>query len=560
MKVNSRFTFDKIRFDRDNEIHLVLDLVAPKAEFQNKRPPLCIIPVLDCSSSMDGTKLHYAKQSLLKLVEHLTSDDYMGLVSFANDATPDAPPQRMTPERKEQLKKRIGDYVVRGCTNLSGGLGLALEMANNADLPESTLTRVVLFTDGHPNRGVTTLPELCTLLEKQMGRATVSMFGYGDDAAQELLDSMAAKGKGNFAYVKDPDSALAAFGKELGGLLSSYGQDIVIGVTPHGGHVISEVLTDAEVDEEVDGLVRIKLPQILSEETISVVVSTKLSKQKSAGPRAVNAFDVKIAYRALDENGKMVDHTVESKAKIQFVKDGEEQAQPTKAVDEIVARAQLVKAQIAAEEAAKRNDFQGASAALHGYQVSAAARGHDHLAQVGAAVGGMYTSSLSYGSSSGRRMSLKRASTRGMGTSSLTAEDQVMLQDAGYVVSNASQVSYATEFSSGANPSPESNVSVDQGSVSIGASSGTPAPTSTVTVGGAVSLGTTGASSGSIIWTGSGTSAGGWGGPPPVAPVIQPPASVPSPVVRRISTGPAPASSNSDKAPGRVKKSRSQRW
>ena len=100
MQIKPQFTFEQVRHDKDNDLHLVLSLTAPKSDWQAKRQPLCIIPVLDISGSMGGAKLDYAKQSLLKLVEHLSSDDYLGLVSFSSSARVDAKPEKMTPERK----------------------------------------------------------------------------------------------------------------------------------------------------------------------------------------------------------------------------------------------------------------------------------------------------------------------------------------------------------------------------------------------------------------------------------------------------------------------------
>lgn len=523
MQVKPQFTFEKIRFDQDNDTHLVLDILAPKAEFQGKRPPLCIITALDCSTSMnENNKLFYAKQSLLKLVDHLSSDDYLGLVSFATSTKEDAQPQRMTPERKERLRELIGNYRAHGNTNLSGGLISALHMAKNTDLPLSTLIRVIAFTDGQPNVGVTAPDELSRLLEKNVDRATVSTFGYGPDAVHDLLSVMADKGKGNYAYVKDPDSALTAFGKELGGLLSTYAQNITIGIQPHGGHSVTEVLSDAEVEEETDGLVRIKIPHLLSEETVNVVISTKMSKQKSAGPRAVNAFDVSVAYQAMDATGKMVDHVIESKAKIQFVREGEEQQKPTPSVDEIVARAQLVQAQIAAESAAKKGEFKTAGLALQGFQISAAARGHEKLAAVGSHVEGFYKNQQVYEGRAGRRRAMAKVVTRGMGMSaSLDAEDQALISDAGYVVSNSSQIAYTASF---AGTSATGNTA-DSGSASANAQ-----PEKAVQPNPSYPHLTT------------------WNGPTPG--VLQPPASTTTHAPVSVSAG----------SSSRVKKSRSKRW
>jgi len=466
MQIKPQFTFEQVRFDQENPVHLVLSVEAPKSDWQQNRPPLCLIPVLDISGSMSGPKLDYAKKSLLKLVEHLSADDFFGLVSFSSNARVDFEPGKMTPERKEQARAIIGKYHTEGSTNFSGGMLLGLQLANKLDLPEATLVRVIMFTDGQPTHGVTDQKGLCDLLGKQSGRASVSAFGYGEDACQELLLELSSAGKGNYAFVKDPDAALAAFGKELGGLLSTYAQDVVIELAPHHGHQIVEVLSDADVEEETTGEVRIKVPHLLSEETLSLVLSVKLAAQKQPGPRQVNAFDAKLTYQVLTAEGKLEARTDEAKAKVQFVKPGEEQVKPTPAVDEIVARAQLVKAQIEAEAAAKRGDYKTAGAVFKGLNL--ADRGHVGVAAVADHVQHLYASPASFNASAGNRIGMRRAMTRGVGASALAAEDEAVLGFAGYTVSNQVQAETAQRFSGGDQVAP-----VDLG---VGTSSSTPTP------------------------------------------------------------------------------------
>ena len=68
MKTTARLTHDKVRFDEGKDLHLVLTLEAPRIDWQKRRPPVCIIPVIDVSGSMAGDKLHFAKLSVMKLV------------------------------------------------------------------------------------------------------------------------------------------------------------------------------------------------------------------------------------------------------------------------------------------------------------------------------------------------------------------------------------------------------------------------------------------------------------------------------------------------------------
>lgn len=459
MKINPQFTLDKVRFDQPTDAHLVLSIEAPKSDWQAKRQPICVIPVLDISGSMRGEKMTYAKRSLLKMVEHLTSEDYLGLVSFSDSVYVDLAPEKMTPEIKEKARSVIGKYDVRGGTNFSSGLLKGLEVANSLDLPATTLVRVIVFTDGQPTHGITDPVGLSDLLEKCMGRSTVSAFGYGRDANQELLSGLSTKGKGNYAFVQDPDSALSAFGKELGGLLSTYAQDLVVEFAPSHGHQILKILSDADVEEETTGEVRVKLPQILSEETVNLVASVKISEQKQAGPRPVTAIDVKITYQTITAEGVFKTETEDAKARIQFVKAGEEQTKPTPSVDGIVALAQLVEAQVAAEAAAQRGEYKTAGEIFRGLNLES--RGHEKLGAMADHVGMMYTSNASYTASGGNRIGLRRAMSRGSTTSGVSRGDEALLRSCNLISENQAQVDTRALFEVPPEPAPVPNPVLD---------------------------------------------------------------------------------------------------
>jgi hypothetical protein len=213
------------------------------------------------------------------------------------------------------------------------------------------------------NQGEATVSQdLNVLLEKLKGRATLSAFGYGEDCDQELLADLAKKGDGTYYFVKNPDDALTAFARELGGLLSRYAHNIVIDAAAFNGHEIVEVVSDVDVEE--DGKkVKVTLPEILSEEERHVVFSLKLSKQSKPLPRALNVLDIKVSYDRI-EDGEKTSHSETIKAKLKFVKPGAEQGDPTEAVAAIVSLHKTVAAQVEAEEQAKVGNFAGAQSVL----------------------------------------------------------------------------------------------------------------------------------------------------------------------------------------------------
>lgn len=439
MLLKPQFTFEKVRFDQPTDLHLVVSVTAPKSDWQTHRPPLCIIPSVDRSGSMQGEKMAYTIRSLDKLIDHLTLEDTFGLVSFSTDSSIDFPPEKMTPDAKARAKKVVSNYRASGNTFLSGGIVRAFEVLANLDLGDTTITRVILFTDGDPNVGVTTVEGLTALITQQRGRASVSAFGYGRDAKQELLNSLATVGDGNYAFIQDPDSALGAFGKELGGLLSTYAQDLIIELTPRDGNQVLEILSDFDVEEIRTGEAWVKIPHILSEETIDIVLKAKLAAQKHPGPRQVNAIIAKLSCQVLGSDGKMKLEEAEGNAKVQFVKSGEEQTTPTKAVDELVARAQLLQAQNQAEAAAKRGDFAAAALCFSDAHLDFAARGHVRVAAASNLLGSNYKTPGVYSQTSGRRMGMSKGLNRARAASALADEDHVMLRSLGVVETNSAQ-------------------------------------------------------------------------------------------------------------------------
>lgn len=448
METRANLTFDKIRYDQENTAHLVVSLTAPVCAAA-KRPPLCVVPVIDVSPSMeegDGSKLRYAKKSLIKLIEHLSPQDYCGLIKFSATAETVQRPVLCTPEAKEALKRKVMDLRTSGATNIADALLEGFKVANEMDLSLETITRVILFTDGEANRGpAVKTPDILALIKPNIGLASVSAFGYGERANSELLLGMAQQGNGNYAFVQNPDDALSAFGKELGGLLSTYATNFTVEVEPLAGHSVSKVVTDVDAEEEDMGQVLLKFPELLSEETRHFVLEVKLKQQNNAFPRDVNVFNVKIGYDILDESLKREHKTIEIKAKAQFVKQGEEQTKPDADLDQIVGLAQMVRAQLDAEVFARTGDYMRATSVLDAFSTDVKTRGMVGLGDVATNLSRSVSSQHAYVAGASYRSSVTRGATRGYG-GTYSAAASADLESLGVRLSNTSQGAVADSF------------------------------------------------------------------------------------------------------------------
>lgn len=467
MLCNTKLTFDEVRFDQENSLHLVVSLTAPKIDWQQKRVPICIVPVVDVSGSMQGDKLHFAKQSLLKLIDHLQPGDFFGVVVFSTGVQTLSAPAEITQTRKDELRRQVEALTALDMTNFSGGMLQGIELVNKLELPDGMPTRVIMFTDGLANRGVATEPaDIVALAKKSRGKATISAFGYGSDANQEMLADLAKSCGGNYAFVKNPEDALTAFAKELGGLLSTYAQDIRVKVAASNGHKIEEVVSD--VDSSGDNKeVLVKLPDILSEEVRHLVFAMTTSKQTKALPRATNLAEVTIEYELLDDTGKRSHKTVEMKAKISFVKEGDEQKEPNKEVDKIVGLAQLVKAQVEAEEHAQRGDYKGAVQTMDFMQVDFERRGLSEVKTMGGILRDHMANEQEYAAHKGGYMtSARHAMSRGMAAGALDVQEDFFIPlrsanaSVGTSMSNDAQAAAVASFTGGSPSAPAPQVAV----------------------------------------------------------------------------------------------------
>jgi len=219
------FEYNNIAADTEQELNFLLKLVAPTVEIERK--PLHLVATIDRSGSMVGKKLKFAKESVIKMVEHLTDQDYFAVFTFDHQVEKINPSGYMNPENKQRLTRAIQEIQCRGSTNLSGAYLEGLRCLRETEGRVGAIKRLILFTDGRPTHGATQLSQFVEMSNKNDDKSvSVSTFGYGADHDPELMNAIATSQRGNFYYVQEPDECAKAFATELGGLLSMFGQNL----------------------------------------------------------------------------------------------------------------------------------------------------------------------------------------------------------------------------------------------------------------------------------------------------------------------------------------------
>lgn len=183
------------------------------------RAPLNLCLVLDRSGSMEGAPLEYAKQACAYVVDLLSPDDILSIVTFEEVVDVLMPPQRVV--SKEPIKAGLAQIQAGNTTNLFDGLSLGLQQVAMVNDP-GRVTRMVVLTDGDPTAGIKDFGALVNHAGEIRNRGiTVTFLGFGPDYNEELLASMAKKAGGNYAYIPRPEMIPEVFRLEVDKLLQT---------------------------------------------------------------------------------------------------------------------------------------------------------------------------------------------------------------------------------------------------------------------------------------------------------------------------------------------------
>ena len=196
--------------------------------------------LIDVSGSMDSrvrgleriTCLDLVKDGIKVLVEGLSDNDYVSIVTYAGQAREALAPTKANLRGKESIMRVVNRLESSGYTNGSGGINLAYENANRYFV-EGGNNRVILMTDGDFNVGLSNQTQLSEFIKrKAQSGVYLSVLGVGmGNMNDSIMQTLAMNGNGNYAYIDTPAEAQKVLGTELNGMLVPVAKDAKAGVT-----------------------------------------------------------------------------------------------------------------------------------------------------------------------------------------------------------------------------------------------------------------------------------------------------------------------------------------
>ncbi|XP_069793283.1 inter-alpha-trypsin inhibitor heavy chain H3-like isoform X2 [Narcine bancroftii] len=179
------------------------------------RIPKNVVFVIDHSGSMSGIKMQQTNEALLKILDDMDKKDHFAITIF--DDTYEIWKNSLiqaSPEHVAEAKVFVQTILAEGATNINDPMLEAVKLLDRShqekQLPERSVSMIILLTDGDPNTGESNPQNIQKNVKKAVnGKYNVYTLGFGFDVKFSFLEKMALDNNGVARRIyEDSDASL----------------------------------------------------------------------------------------------------------------------------------------------------------------------------------------------------------------------------------------------------------------------------------------------------------------------------------------------------------------
>jgi Ca-activated chloride channel family protein len=220
-------------------LYLLLEIIPmrPEGGARGMRStPLNLTLVLDRSTSMRGARLDKVKVAAHQIIDQLSADDILSIVSFSDRADVLIPAAPI--KDKMSLRSMVSIMRAEGGTEIYHGLSAGIAECRRY-LGPRMVNHVILLTDGRTYGG----EEACLELAQQAERdgIGISAMGIGEEWNDVFLDSLASSTGGTSAYINSPAAVVRFLNDRVRSLGDSFAERLNLTIAPDADVVLESV-------------------------------------------------------------------------------------------------------------------------------------------------------------------------------------------------------------------------------------------------------------------------------------------------------------------------------
>jgi Ca-activated chloride channel family protein len=201
-------------------VYLLIDIRPPQDRDLTSLPlNLCI--VIDRSSSMRGDRLDHVRAATSAVLEKLSGDDMVSIVTFSDSAEVIFPVQHIS--SKAEMLSVLNSINAAGGTEMLSGLRYGFNQMERVPL-ETHNNHLLLLTDGHTYGDENACIDL--VHSAADNGIDFSAFGIGSEWNDRFLDSLVSYSGGQSIFVESPEKVISSMQRRFEGIGRIYAQNV----------------------------------------------------------------------------------------------------------------------------------------------------------------------------------------------------------------------------------------------------------------------------------------------------------------------------------------------